>query len=94
MGRVIWMKKRTSVLFGKRLRSLRTLTGYETARAFASQLGVEENALTRWERGETEPDIEMILRICQVLETNPTELLLGKAPARREAGLQGNRNSN
>lgn len=86
MGQVIWMKKRTSVIFGKRLRALRTIADYKTARAFAAQLGVEENALTRWERGETEPDIEMILRICQILEITPTELLLGKRSARPEAG--------
>jgi len=78
------MKKRTSVIFGKRLRALRTIADYNTARAFAAHLGIDENTLTRWERRETEPDIEMILRICQVLEISPSELLLGKPSTRRD----------
>ncbi len=36
---------------GQRLRAVRTAAGFETARAFARKLGVEENTLTSWERG-------------------------------------------
>ncbi len=36
---------------GGRLRVVRTAAGFATARAFAKELGVEENTLTSWERG-------------------------------------------
>ena len=55
--------------------------GYTRARDFAVLIGQEENTLTRWERGETEPSFEVLLRICQVLGTTPDELLIG--PHRR-----------
>ena len=51
--------------------------GFKTAREFAELIAQEENTLTRWERGETEPGFEVLLRICQVLGTTPDELLLG-----------------
>jgi transcriptional regulator with XRE-family HTH domain len=66
--------------FGRRLRQTREKRGFKTARAFADLLAIEENTLTRWERGETEPGFDMLLRICQVLGTTPNELLLGSAP--------------
>lgn len=67
----------TSKLFGRRLRQMRKDRGYTRAREFAELIGTEENTLTRWERGETEPSLEILLRICQVLGTSPNELLLG-----------------
>jgi transcriptional regulator with XRE-family HTH domain len=69
--------------FGRRLRQIRRDRGFETARAFADLLVVEENTLTRWERGETEPGFELLLRICQVLHTTPDMLLLGSSQARQ-----------
>jgi transcriptional regulator with XRE-family HTH domain len=55
----------------------------QNSRMFADLLAIEENTLTRWERGETEPGFDMLLRICQVLDTTPNELLLGSAPVER-----------
>jgi len=72
--------------FGRRLRELRKKRGFPTARAFADLLAIEENTLTRWERGETEPGFEMLLRICQVLGVTPNELLLGSDPVRPPRG--------
>jgi transcriptional regulator with XRE-family HTH domain len=37
---------------GRRLRAVRLAAGYETARQFAQAIGIEENTLTSWERGE------------------------------------------
>ena len=62
------------VAVAKRLRELRGLRGFETARAFAQALGVEEDRYTRWERAETEPDFTHIIRICQVLSITTDEL--------------------
>jgi transcriptional regulator with XRE-family HTH domain len=66
----------------KRLRVLRVARGYDTARAFARALQIKEDRYTRWERAETEPDITNILRICQVLNVDPNELLI-RLPGRR-----------
>ena len=64
--------------FAKRLRALRIAAGYENAKDFAAEIGVKEGTYNRYERAETEPNFETLLRICQVLGTDPTFLLLGK----------------
>ena len=63
------------VLFGSRLRALRSAGGYATARAFARRLGIEENRYTRYERGEVEPDLGLIAQICEQLQVTAAELL-------------------
>lgn len=63
--------------FAQRLSSLRRVVGYEDAKDFAEALGIQPNTYRRWERAETEPSIELILRICQRLGVTPTFLLLG-----------------
>ncbi len=50
--------------FAKRLQALRIARGYESARAMAQALGVNEMTYGRWERGETEPNYGTLLRIC------------------------------
>ena len=75
--------------FGRRLRQMRMDRGFKTAREFAEFIAQEENTLTRWERGETEPGFEVLLRICQVLGTTPDELLLG--PHRARSALKPDR---
>jgi len=61
--------------FADRLRRLRVARGYKHARALARLLDLDENRYTRYERGEVEPNLATILRICAVLGTNPNELL-------------------
>jgi DNA-binding Xre family transcriptional regulator len=36
---------------------------------------MEESRYTRYERGEVEPDLSILLRICRVLELGPNQLL-------------------
>ena len=67
-------------LFAKRLRALRTSKGYENAKELSDELGIQSGTYNRWERAETEPNYETLLRICQHLETDPNFLLLGKVP--------------
>lgn len=64
--------------FAKRLKALRIAAGYDTSREFCDEIGVKEGTYNRYERGETEPNFETLIRICQVLNTDPTFLLLGK----------------
>jgi transcriptional regulator with XRE-family HTH domain len=75
--------------FAKRLRALRAQRGYERARHFAQALGVEENRYTRYERAEVEPNLSLLVEICQKLAITPNELM-GFAEAAvdgRPAGL-------
>jgi transcriptional regulator with XRE-family HTH domain len=73
--------------FSNRLRTLRAAKGYATARDFSRALQIEEARYTRWERGETEPDISNILRICRVLDIDPNELLLPHISEKRTVQL-------
>ncbi len=61
--------------FARRLRELRILRGFRTARSLARALEIDENRYTRYERAEVEPDLEMIRRICATLSVFPGELL-------------------
>lgn len=84
LGEVIYMatrrprtKSQAAVIFGERLRKARELKGFEYAKEFAGLIGKKEGAYNKYERGESEPDFETLLRICHVLGTTPTFLLLG-----------------
>lgn len=65
--------------FAKRLRTLRAYRGINTAREMADRLGIDENRYTRYERAETEPDISLIIRICETLKVSPNALFLTHA---------------
>ena len=58
--------------------------GYARARSFAKALGIEENRYTRYERGETEPDVTLIQKICQTLRITPDELFGYEGAAMRD----------
>lgn len=60
--------------FGKRLREARERAGYKSAQQFAGILGQEPHTYRHWERGESEPDFEMVTRICEILKVTPNEL--------------------
>ena len=61
--------------FAVRLRELRAIKGFRTARSLARALDIDENRYTRYERAEVEPDLDLLMRICQVLGVTPNELL-------------------
>ncbi|MCB1510822.1 MAG: helix-turn-helix transcriptional regulator [Hyphomicrobiaceae bacterium] len=61
--------------FAKRLKTIRVPRGFRTARSFAEALGIDENRYTRYERGEVEPSLDLILRICELLSATPNDLL-------------------
>jgi transcriptional regulator with XRE-family HTH domain len=74
--------------FARRLKTLRIAGGYDTAREFASRLGINEAAYARWERGETEPNISFIVLICQILNISADALLLGRKNEKMERGAE------
>ena len=53
--------------FGERLQELRRARGM-TQEDFAAQLKVSRQAVSKWERGMSYPDITLIRSICDVLE--------------------------
>lgn len=46
-----------------------------TQTALAEKLGVKQNTVSQWINGVNEPNCQMILMLCQVLDTTPNELL-------------------
>lgn len=70
--------------FGARLRKLRIKKGYAKARHFAAALQINENSYYRYERGQGSPSLELLKRICEVLEVPIAELLpFGSVPSVR-----------
>jgi transcriptional regulator with XRE-family HTH domain len=65
--------------FARRLRELRVPRGFRTARSLAQALGIDENRYTRYERAEVEPDLGLLVKICEVLALTPNDLLLDQA---------------
>ena len=72
-------------VFARRLRELRVPRGFRTARSLARALGIDENRYTRYERAEVEPDLSLLVRICEVLGIAPNDML---AEAMRADGNQ------
>lgn len=74
--------------FAQRLRAVRIPRGYKTARSFAHALGIDENRYTRYERAEVEPDLQLLMRICELLRATPNDLLCDTIGAPRAAEPQ------
>ena len=67
--------RQSSSAFAMRLKQLRVLRGFRTARAFAQALGIDENRYTRWERGEVEPSVAMLAKMAEILNI-PVDILV------------------
>lgn len=61
--------------FGKRLKRAREQAGYRSAQSFAAALGIEPHGYRKYERGQSEPNFETLVRICELLDTDPGALL-------------------
>jgi transcriptional regulator with XRE-family HTH domain len=75
--------------FAQRLKELRAARGFRTARSLAHALDIDENRYTRYERAEVEPDLALLMRICETLGATPNDLLAGWPQASAEAPLAG-----
>ncbi len=64
----------TSHFLASRLRSLRTGKGLNQAEV-AELIGCEPNTIGRYERSETMPNIEHLLRLAEVYGVSPLEML-------------------
>ena len=61
---------------GKNIRSLRIRKGM-TQEQFAEKLFVTRQTVSNYETGKSRPDIEMVIQIAQVLETDANTVLYG-----------------
>lgn len=61
--------------FSKRLRKARKERGYKSAQQFSSLLGLEPHTYRKYERGQSEPNFEVLVRICEVLQVEPSDLI-------------------
>ena len=73
--------------FSRRLKEARERASYDSAAKFAAVLGMEPHTYRKYERGQSEPNLETLTRICELLEVTPNYLLpmaageaRGKAP--------------
>lgn len=64
--------------FANRLKTIRGAKDYTSAKDFALSLGIEPATYRAYERGEAEPNFSTLLRICQLLDISPNDLLLGR----------------
>ena len=61
--------------FSQRLKHARETAGYDSAQQFAGVLGMEPHAYRKYERGQSEPTLETIVRICELLSIDANYLL-------------------
>lgn len=71
--------QRLSSGIGERLVQLR---GKRSRQTFAELLGIGARTLVRYEKEERLPDAELLARVCQTFEADPTWLLMGRYPQR------------
>lgn len=60
--------------FSDKLRTARERK-YKSAQKLAEKLGLDPHAYRKYERGETEPNFETLVRLCEDLEITPNDLL-------------------
>ena len=61
-------------LFSERIKELR-LEKKLNQKSFAEQMGVKQSCVSKWERGETLPDAEMIILIVEFFNVSADYLL-------------------
>lgn len=61
---------------GERIRFYRE-RGQESQERFAVAIGATSSAVSRWERGEVDPQLQFIIRMCKHWGISTTELLRG-----------------
>ena len=62
-------------VFGKRLKAARLAANYKSAQQFSYALGIEPATYRYYERGKSQPNFEVLARICELLHISPNDLL-------------------
>lgn len=63
--------------FAKRLKQLREQAGF-TQEQLAESIGVTRQAVSRWEQGHTQPDMEMLVVLSEALQVDAEVLAFGR----------------
>jgi len=45
----------------------------------ADRAGISVGTLAKWEAGESFPRADLLVRLCEVIEVDPTRVLMGRA---------------
>ncbi len=67
-------------MIGTRLRELRNQRGL-LQKEIAAHLGISQQGVARWEKGQTEPDLETVKKLAEYFNCT-TDYLLGKSIVR------------
>ena len=70
---------------GQRVQQLRKAKGF-SQEELADRVGVSRQAVSKWEGGQTAPDLERLLALSKQLDGTTDYLLTGQHPAAREQG--------
>lgn len=60
--------------FAENIKSYRTEAKLTQAE-LANQLGVSTNVIGHWEKGRTEPNLDTLLKLCDILQVSLDELI-------------------
>lgn len=71
--------------FGKRLRKARLDRGHRSAQKFSALIGLEPHTYRKYERGESEPNFEILIRICEALDIDTSALIPIVGSAKKKA---------
>ncbi len=55
------------------IRNMRMMRGY-SQKKFAEKLNKSPNAVSNWEKGSTNPDVEILEEICKILDVTPNQI--------------------
>ncbi len=64
----------------ERLKYLRNMSAKMSQAEFSAKIGITQTTWGRYERGENAPDVDTLIRLCEVLQIAPNWLLTGKGP--------------
>ncbi len=70
-----------------KLLELRKSNGY-TQEQLADKLGVTRQAISRWEQGETTPDVTTLKKLCRLYDVSSDDLIFGKTNEDTVLGLR------
>ena len=68
------------ILFAEQLQRFRRKAGM-SQEDLAEKIDVSRQTLSKWEQGQSSPDLERFAKLCDVLHVSPNELIYGETKA-------------
>ena len=82
-------RKALSMEIAQRLADMRREKGF-SQEELANQLGLSRQAISKWERGESAPDMANLIALADLYDVTLDELIRGEAPASQTAEAETN----